>query len=221
MPKKIKAIIFDFDGTLLNTYEFVTHTIETTLAAHGVRHDREYLDTFSGQTLSAIYVQLLPGRVEEALQMHRDTQKSAEARALLRTFEQATELLERLQAESISCAILSNRLQPSLSELLEHAGLHDKFELVFGGNELPAPKPNPASVRLICDSLGVEEQETIIIGDTAVDVLTGKNSSLRASVGITHGFGSRAQLEEAGADYIVDSLIEFEDLIKRLCSDKD
>jgi phosphoglycolate phosphatase len=60
-----------------------------------------------------------------------------------------------------------------------------------------------------------------MVGDTAIDIQTGTNASLQAVIGVTHGFGTRQELEEAGADYVVDSLTELDELVERLGNGED
>ncbi len=213
----ITAIIFDVDGTLLDTYEYVMQTFEKTLAHHGATLDREEIEKHNGRPITDIYAQLLPDELlESALQKHREIQLEPEARELLKIYSAAESLLIKLQHQGMKIAALSNRMQPSLSDLLSSTGLLEYFDIVRGANQLREAKPAPGGVLQVCEELGVLPAETIMIGDTAIDMLTGKNAGLLATVGITHGFEPEKVLRDAQADHIVHTLAEFTELIERL-----
>ncbi len=219
---RIRAIIFDVDGTLLDTYEFVMRNFEGALASQGVVKSREEIDVLLGKTIRETYPHLVPENVVEAvIAKHRELADLPELRNLITVFDHAQQLLETLRSRAIMCAALSNRLQPSLDTLLEETGLRNAFSIVFGANDVPRAKPDPVGIQMICEQLCVSPMTTIMIGDTPIDIETAKNARLRAAVGVTHGFGTREQLEAAQADYVVDSLEELAILIERLNDGED
>lgn len=113
-------------------------------------------------------------------------------------------------------AVVTNKPNPFSDNILEALKVSPFFVKIVAGNSTYPSKPDPEAVIQIMKELGVEKQEAVFIGDSAVDVETGQRAGIQ-TVMLTHGFGKRDELEKAGADKIVNN---FKELLKFTEEDK-
>jgi phosphoglycolate phosphatase len=109
-------------------------------------------------------------------------------------------------------AVLSNKPVNPSRQIVQALGLGDFFVCVYGGNSFTTKKPDPLGVRTIMQETGVAADETLIIGDSSVDVLTGRNAGLW-TCGVTYGFAPHS-LEQAPPDVLVESPRELGELLR-------
>ena len=124
-------------------------------------------------------------------------------------FPQVKETLEVLRNQGICLAIASSRTSESLRDLLDRMGMESLFSCIIGAQDIVHAKPDAEPVLKILDILGFMSNETLVVGDMDVDILMGANAGAK-TCGVTWGNGTREELKEAGADYIIDRM---EDLI--------
>jgi len=111
-------------------------------------------------------------------------------------------IVELLARTRLTLALQSNKPAPMTRRILEGLGLLSHFVAVVGGGEVPA-KPDPAGVNAILARVGASREETVFIGDSAMDVATARNAGV-TFVGVTWGLVSREELARAGASNLVD-----------------
>lgn len=214
---KIRAVAFDFDGTLVDTFEHVIRAFEFVLPQYGITATRDDIQAHMGLTLHECYEKLVSKEAAAAAkQKHHDAQQSEELFGLITSFDAMHETLQILKKRGIDLTIITNRTQPSLNSILKHVGLQNQFAIIISPELVERPKPYPDGLFAICQKLGISSRELLLVGDTGIDMQTAKSANLRAAVGITHGFGSREELEATGADYIIDSLPVLAEVIERL-----
>lgn len=214
---KIEAVVFDVDGTLLDTFEHIVRAFEKVLPSHGVEPDRELIRAVVGKTLVECYEILSPTvDAKLAASQHHEIQQTPEMYDLIVAYDSLRETLDELNLLGIKRAVVTNRSQPSLGLIFDHVGIAGDFEAMITPSELTKPKPDPEGVLSAAERFGVLAGSMIMVGDTHIDVRTGKNAKVRATVGVTHGFGTREELESAGADYIIDSLAELPGIIRTI-----
>jgi phosphoglycolate phosphatase len=109
-------------------------------------------------------------------------------------------------------AVLSNKPVNPSRDIVRALGLGDFFVCVYGGNSFTTKKPDPLGVRTIMQETGVAADEALIIGDSAVDVLTGRNAGLW-TCGVTYGFAPHS-LEQSPPDVLVESPRELGELLR-------
>lgn len=213
MPK-IEAVIFDVDGTLVDTSEYIIQAYEHTLKHHGLpKRTREEIASQIGRKLEDCYAFLAPGAEERALiDIHRAFQN--ENLALVKPFDSCNDVLEILATER-KLAIFTSR--KNILPSLEVAGIDTSlFAEVIDANMFEKGKPDPEGIHLILGRISLDPAQVVMVGDAGVDILAGKNAQVAATIGLTHGFGTRPELEIAGADYILDSLDTLPPLLKTI-----
>ncbi len=212
MEKDIKLIIFDFDGTLADTYELIIKTNQAAMEAmdYPVR-DEEAIRATIGLPLEAGIRTLYPDLPEEALPQWCATYRRIfdvyKTKYLPVLFPGVKQTLEWLHGKGYVLTVASSRQSVSLNAFLENLGVLPCFRYVIGADNVAKAKPDPEPVLQTLRHLGYLASETLVVGDMPVDIFMGARAGAK-TVGVTYGNSNRAQLQEAGADYVLDHFSE-------------
>lgn len=206
----IHSLIFDLDGTLLNTIADLAHSTNYALEKSGFpTHAIEAYKYFVGNGINKLFERALPegertqeniARIRSAFLVYYDAH-NADYTA---PYPGIPELLSQLQADGMALAVASNKYQRATEKLVRQYFPDIRFAAVFGQREGIPTKPDPTVVRDVLQITGCTAEETLYVGDSGVDMQTAANGGL-VSIGVTWGFRPRAELEECGARHIVDS----------------
>lgn len=205
---KITNIIFDFDGTLVNTTPLILATMKATVAEMKLpeRTDAEYKATI-GLRLEEIPSVLWPGNID-ALENYATTYRrifDMLKRPLgVESYSGVEMMLKTLHECGYRMAIASSRSHHSIREYVEQIGISDYFSMLVGGDDIVKGKPAPDPVIRILDGCSWKVMETITVGDAPVDIMMGKAAGT-ATCAVTYGNGKRCELNSAMPTYIVDS----------------
>lgn len=208
----IKAVIFDVDGTLLDTREFIFQAYEDTLSRYGHKAPtRELMSKYIGLSLQDCYKAFAPdGDIQVFCDDHHEFQLNK--LELIKPYAGLSETLNTLQESGLKLGLYSSR-KGTLLPSLEHAGIMDYFEVVVQGDEVENHKPHPEGVITAADGLSVNHYEAVMIGDTIFDIQAGKAANVALTIGVTHGFGLRENLEAVKPNFIVDDLYSIPALV--------
>ncbi len=210
-----KAVIFDADGTLFNSFELIYSAYQHVAVTHSLRTPTpEEIRVQMGNSLPDIFQALYPGHDVTELLQTNNTYVAANAMKY-EAFEGLREVLQLLQYRDIKLAILTSG-GANVLKILKHHDVEHYFTSVVHHERITNPKPDPEGFLLAARECDVKPGDAIMVGDTVSDVLTGKNARALATVAITHGYGLRDDLVEANPDFIVDSLHEFAKLMANL-----
>jgi len=196
-----KLVIFDLDGTLLDTIADLAAATNCALQALGYpTHSTETIRTFVGNGISKLLERALPesGRTAENVQRMRAVfvpYYDAHNADLSTPYPGISTLLETLQSRGIGVAVASNKYQSATEKLVRHYFPTIRFAEVLGQREGIAVKPDPGIVHDILQKVGVTAEQTLYVGDSGVDMQTARNAGVDA-VGVSWGFRPRAELEE-------------------------
>ncbi len=204
----IKAVIFDLDGTLLDTVEDIAISCNFVLE-HFSKSPLpvEDYNLILGQGSKQLFIDILPDLSEdkqiEALSVF-EKHYAKQFDENTKVYTDINKVLTFLQVREIKMAVLSNKPN-SFTKKCVFKYLRDwKFDAVYGIRDGIERKPNQAGVIEILKELHVEPNETLFVGDTKVDMLTAKNSNMN-SIGVLWGFRDEKELVEHGATYIAKS----------------
>lgn len=202
-----KLVIFDLDGTLLNTLFDLAHSVNYALEKCGLYvHPVENYRFFVGNGIIKLLERILPddkrtelvmSQVKEQFLAYYDTHNTD----CTEPYTGIPELLKALQYNGLLLAVASNKYQKATEKLIRHFFPDFTFVAVLGQREGVPIKPNPAIVNDILAIAGLSADEAVYIGDSGVDMETASNSGIR-SIGVTWGFRPREELESAGAHHI-------------------
>lgn len=211
---KYKNIIFDFDGTLVDTAALIIETMHRTIHTLGLpdKSDEE-CRAMIGYRLEDIPSILWPGIPDLAQRYasgYRSVFNSLKDSLKVQLYPHVHETLMALNDCGIKMAIASSRSTASLREYCSELHIDVFFQMVVGGDDVKNGKPAPDPVNLVLNAQGWDKDETLVVGDMNVDILMGKAAGT-ATCGMTYGNGSIDELETAGADYVIS---DFRELIR-------
>lgn len=209
--KRIRNIIFDFDGTLVDTAPLIIRTMQETMRhmALPMKTDEECKATI-GLRLEEIPSVLwpeLPGIGEEYALNYRKNFDRLKRPIGVSCFPEVVATLQSLHKAGFRMAIASSRNRSSLEEYVTQFGLGDCFNMVVGGDDVANGKPAPDPVLTIIDRLGWHADETLTVGDAPVDILMGRAAGTWTCA-VTYGNGTHDKLEAARPDSIIDSFAQ-------------
>lgn len=200
------AVIFDLDGTLLNTLGDLRAATNHALEVRGLPpHSMEEIRQFIGNGIRLLICRAMPeGTPEAEIDAALDDFKAYYAAHIHdRTvpYDGIPQLLTALRKRGIKVAVLSNKIDSASQQLIEYF-FPGKTDVVFGEHVDVPRKPDPTSCRMVMQQLGVQPEQVLYVGDSGTDMQTAKNAGLYA-VGVTWGFRSKEVLLEYGADILV------------------
>lgn len=200
------TIIFDLDGTLLDTLDDLTDSVNHVLAANNMPlRTRDEIRSFVGNGIPTLIRRSVPtGTPEEIskkLTIEMESYYKNHARIKTDAYEGIAELLHELAKKNIKSAVVTNKEQTAARILCKEI-FGDVFTTVIGDNGVDKLKPAPDNVFRAMKELNSSAADTLYVGDSNVDMETAINAGLE-SVGVLWGFRDRKTLEESGANHII------------------
>lgn len=209
--EQIEAVIFDLDGTLLNTLYDLTDSVNWALEKYGLpSRSMEEVRSFVGNGLRNLMLQAVPEGennpvFESLFEFFREYYKT---HCNIKTvpYEGIIELMKELKGRDIKMAIVSNKIDASVKEL-NSIHFSEYVEVAIGEREGIGRKPEPDSVLEALRLLGVDAEHAVYVGDSDVDIQTAKNADVRC-ISVSWGFRDEAFLMESGAGIMIDRPLE-------------
>ena len=211
-----KHVIFDLDGTLLNTIDDLADTGNHVCTLHGwPTHTVDAFKLMVGNGIPKLVERFAPqGTSQEMLdQAYQEFMDwyGVHKEDTTAPYAGMPEVAKALREAGVSIAVLSNKADVMAGPVVEHyyPGI---FPVVQGALPGLPTKPDPTLLYKLMERLGATQEDTLFVGDSNVDIRTAKNGGL-TGCGVLWGFRSREELEAAGADVIVSTPQELQDLI--------
>jgi phosphoglycolate phosphatase len=220
-PATIKLLIFDLDGTLIDSQLDLIHSINAMLW-HFSKAE------LPGEVIATYVGDGAPMLVRRALGDPEDEKFVQEALSYFLAYyrehkldntlvydgvrEALTSIRQSRNGQPRTMAVLSNKPVNPSRAIIEGLGLAEFFTQIYGGNSFPTKKPDPLGAQKLLEENGCLPQETAIVGDSSNDVLTGRNAGLW-TVGVRYGFAPQS-LELTPPDVLVDSPQELADVFR-------
>jgi phosphoglycolate phosphatase len=206
----IKNIIFDLDGTLVDSKRDIARAQHWALAQLGVNsYKPEELYPLIGKPLTETFSKLLPAdlhyRIPEAVELYKNHYPP---RALETTtlFPGVSETLDTLRQRGFLLATATTKMTAGTLRVLTHFGIAEHFVQIQGSDNIPF-KPDPFIIMKILEDQSWKKNETLMVGDTDNDIMAGKSASI-ATCGVTYGSLTKEQIEQCKPDIIIHSLPE-------------
>lgn len=211
-----KAVLFDMDGTVLDTLGDLADGMNYSLSHFNMpMREADELKTFLGKGPAYFVAHSVPEGTPEELcrrvQSFYEEYYDSHCQIKTAPYPGILRLMERLKARGVKLAVISNKQEPAVAALA-HRHFRGLLELAVGtGPEVPC-KPDPTAVLSAMKGMGVSAEDCVYVGDMDVDLNTAKNAGIDC-IGVAWGFMGRAKLESLGAGTVAETAEELGDLI--------
>ena len=217
----IKAVIYDVDGTVLDTLSTIAYYGNQALEHFGFEplpeNNYKYYAGNGAKVLIERMLEDLGVSVTEyfdrTFEYYNKIYNEAPV-AFTRPFDGISELVKALKAKGIRQAVISNKPDFATRGVMS-ACFNDEFDRVYGAREGVKLKPDPEALLSVLSELGVKQSECLYVGDTSVDMDTGKNADV-TTVGVLWGFRTEEELRRHGADYIVENPMQILEIVNKI-----
>lgn len=217
----ITTLIFDLDGTLLNTIKDLASSCNYILKKYGFpEHSEDEYRYFVGNGMTKLVERALPEakRNPEYIEQFREefiNYYYNHKEDHTKPYEGIPELLVKLQEKEFKLAVASNKINAATQELVQKFFPEINFGSVYGQRENIPPKPDPKIIEDILKDLKSKPEETLMIGDSSIDMQTSVNAGIRG-IGVQWGFRTKEELILNGAVYTVKTPSQILDVLHLL-----
>lgn len=210
-----KTLIFDLDGTLVDSLEDLAMSTNLLLAENNFPiHDMEVYKQFVGNGVDKLIERALPDDKKGEVNKYRNRFNEIYNDNCLKhtlPYDGMKELIDDLYYNGYKLAVVTNKPKAYATKIVNQL-FPNRFAYVFGNTVYQPKKPHPCLVQLAMQLLETNKNETVFIGDSNVDIETAINAKI-ASIGCLWGFRTKEELEAAGATYTVNKPSEIKDLL--------
>ena len=215
VPPQLKAVLFDFDGTLIDSRKDIAASANATRRHYAMPSlPEETIGAYIGNGVQVLLEKIMetkdPERLKEALRFYKDYYRDHCADHTS-VYPGTIELLEALQNRKIKMAVVSNKPQEFTVLILEKLGLARFFAVALGPESTVNRKPHPEPLLTVLRRMAINPSGAVMIGDSAVDVEAARAAGIPVGI-VTQGYGDHEALMAAKPDWLVDSLSEFMDI---------
>jgi phosphoglycolate phosphatase len=205
---RFDAVLFDLDGTLLDTLEDIADAANRVLSSHRYpTHEVDSYRLFVGEGARTLVRRVLPAEARDDATVDRMYTEFRAEYALnwktkTRPYEGISEMLDGVVERGLKIAVLSNKPDDFTRKCVDELLPRWRFDAVLGHHDGILPKPDPAGAREIIRALAVPPQRILYLGDSSIDMLTAVASGM-FPLGVLWGFRSRDELEKSGARAVI------------------
>lgn len=213
MPGPVTAILFDADGTLVDTTELIECGFQETLRTNGFEDlaRPEYIRACIGGTVADTFARILTcteddPRIMPLVAAHDVVQDGHPE--WIRAYPNTRETLAALKKKGIRVGLVTSGSMYHVERNFRAVGIepHDTFDTIVCADDHVASKPSPEGLLLACSRLGIEPSTAVFVGDHGVDMQAAQNAQLACGIGISHGFHTEEELRDAGARTVIHAL---------------
>ncbi|HZG73182.1 MAG TPA: pyrophosphatase PpaX [Chondromyces sp.] len=203
--KNITTLLFDLDGTLINTNELIISSFLHTLNHYyPEKYKREDVYPFMGPTLEETFSKMNPDRTEEMMAHYRKFNHENHD-ALVTEFEGVFETIRTLKENNYKLAIVSTKLNDTIHKGLKLTHLDQFFDVVIGLDDVEHAKPHPEPLFKALEALGSKPEEAIMIGDNYHDIEGGKNAGT-LTAGVAWSLKGKDFLMKYEPDFMLETM---------------
>ena len=202
LNNKIKLVVFDLDGTLVDSKYDLTDAVNFTRKQYDFNPlSVDKVASYLGSGIVALVKSVLPELDDEQLKVAVKTFMNFYGEHLLdktKFYKDIDTVLAELN--SFKKVVLSNKTELFSKKIIEYLNLKQYFVQVYGGDSFKEKKPNPLPIYEIMKNFSLNKENVVMVGDGANDILVGKNAGIK-TIGVLYGYSSQEQLNELAPDY--------------------
>ena len=214
MEQKITTLLFDLDGTLIDTNELIIASfLHTFDHYYPGQYSREDVYQFIGPSLAQTFGSLDPHRKDEMIEFCREHNHSHHD-LLVREYEGVYETIDLLKKSGYKVGIVTTKMRKAVEMGLIKTQLDKFFDVVVTLDDVQMPKPDPEPIELALKLIGSTPSETIMVGDNSHDILAGKNAGTKTA-GVAWTIKGREFLEQFNPDYMLENMRDLLTILKQ------
>lgn len=207
MKQKFDTILFDLDGTLVNTYELIIRSFLHTFEKYAPnRFTREDCIPFIGPTLKESFDSVLPEKADEMIDYYREFNIKFHD-DWVEEFEGVHETVKKLYENGYKLAVVTTKQKETAYQGLKATNLHTYFSVIIGSDEVEKHKPDPEPLYMALERLDSHPDQSIMVGDSYHDILGAKNAGV-TSVGVSWTIKGKDFLKQYEPDFLIDHMTE-------------
>jgi phosphoglycolate phosphatase-like HAD superfamily hydrolase len=212
----ITHVCFDLDGTLVDSRETILKSTQVALDQLNIQHNinEEIFTNMIGKHFVDIFNEMninVPD-FEKFISIYKALYFDFIDSSYL--YKGVTETIEFLTKKRIKVSLLTTKGQDQAEKIIEHFNLRYSFDYLIGRQDGLAHKPSPEPLLYICKELQVEPSETLMVGDTDLDIQCGINASAK-TCGVLYGYRTEVQLEKEKPDFLISNLNELIKILEK------
>lgn len=217
MEKAYKLIIFDFDGTLVDSVTGIWHAANAMAKKYGMKpFKREYIVQGIGTGLDNFLGDIFPKQVKELgikevirinLAFYDVKYKDG-----LRVYRNVKQTLKYLYARGVMMAIASNKLKKYVESINRELGIHDYFDITLGSDDVVRRKPDPFVVHHLRKKYKIERKDVLFVGDSQYDVMTAKNAGVDCAF-LEYGYADRKIIKKLKPEFYLSDFGALRDIV--------
>lgn len=213
MKARYSLVVFDLDGTLVDSAPELAAAIDHMLKIYGqecagVWRVRTWIGEGVRQMIKRAWKWATSDYPDQAIfnRLYAGFNEAYEARlgSECRLYDGVAEILDEFAADGMAMAIATNKSERFVNPLLRGLNIDRYFQKVVGGDSLPTRKPDPAPLKVIADHTRVESNSAVMVGDTVTDIRAAHAAGF-SSVAVTYGYGDISSLRSAAPDFLIDA----------------
>lgn len=214
MEQKITTLLFDLDGTLIDTNELIIASfLHTFDHYYPGQYSREDVYPFIGPSLAETFGGLDPHRKDEMIAFYRE-HNFANHDLLVREYEGVYDTIDLLKKSGYKVGIVTTKMRNAVKMGLIKGRLDSFFDVVVTLDDVKMPKPDPEPIQLALNMIGSVPSETIMVGDNSHDILAGKNAGTKTA-GVAWTIKGREYLEQFNPDYMLENMRDLLTILKQ------
>jgi phosphoglycolate phosphatase len=218
--KKIKAVLWDLDGTIIDSEEGITKCVQYALAAYGVDEpDLKKLKCFIGPPLDPVFRERYGMTAEEAWKSVEKYRERFDVKGIFECclYDGVKEAIIRLKERGYWIALASSKPEPACRRIIEHFGMTPYFDEIVGSTLDGSISDKDEVLDELCRRASlnapIDKDEMCLVGDTKYDAIGAVKCGIRC-IGVTYGFGTAEELKAAGAEAVCDTIRDVEEYIE-------
>lgn len=207
----IKTVLFDFDGTLIDTNELIYRSFIYTFDQYGYKFTDEEILQFNGPPLQETFSKINPDLADEMVRTYRE-HNAKHHDEYVKLFPNVQETLDVLQENGFQLAIVSAKMRVGVEQGMEITNLSSYFDTIITIDDVTNPKPHPESVHKALENLFAEPEQAIMIGDNYHDIKAGNKAGTKTA-GVAWSTKGEAYLQQYNPTYMLKDMTDLLEIV--------